>query len=114
MSRTYRAKTGDRWWCNRTDGFTWIKRYGRFSFLRLRENDREEFVTWSNKPSTFVKYWESDAPNRGHEVKENTKWQTRRRRRADTRRELNRIYRDVEHDFLNMEKLYKGFIWNWD
>jgi hypothetical protein len=62
MSRTYRAKTGDRWAI----------------------------------------------------VKVATKQQHREVSRADTRAELGRIMKDVEHDFYNRENLYKGFSWNHD
>jgi hypothetical protein len=95
MSRTSRAKSGDRWW---------------------RENGRPTCPgnLWSEKPGTYAKYWESDNPNRWAIVKVATKQQHREVSRADTRAELGRIKRDVEHDFYNRENLYKGFSWNWD
>ena len=95
MSRTYRAKTGDRWW---------------------RENGRPVWPgeRFSDRPDTYVKYWESDNPNRWAIVKVATKQQHREVSRADTRAELGRIMKDVEHDFYYRENLYKGFCWNWD
>ncbi|MCV9964098.1 hypothetical protein OIU34_19640 [Pararhizobium sp. BT-229] len=95
MSRTYRAKTGDRWW---------------------RENGRPIWPgdRFSDRPDTYAKYWESDNPNRWAIVKVATKQQHREVGRADTRAELGRIMKDVEHDFYNRENLYKGFSWNHD
>lgn len=95
MSRTYRAKTGDRFW--------------RGKFRPYWAGDR-----WGETPEGIAKYWESDIPNRWGVVKVATKQQHREVSRADTRAELGRIKHDVEHDFYNREKLYKGFSWNWD
>jgi hypothetical protein len=95
MSRTNRAKTGDRWW---------------------RKNGHPRYVGshWSENPSTYAKYWESDNPDRWAIVKVATKQQHREVSRADTREQLGLIIRDAEHDFYDREKLYKGFCWNWD
>ncbi len=96
MSRTIRAQSGDRWWKN-----------GRG---RCLERDHE----WKERAESYMKYWESDIPDRWGIVKIATKQQHREVSRADTRTELRRIMKDVEYDFYNREKLYKGFCWNWD
>lgn len=95
MSRTYRAKSGDRWWRD-TKRTLWID------------------DCWNGDPANFAKYWQSDNPDRWGIVKVATKQQFREVSRADTRTELFRVMKDVEHDFYNREKLYKGFSWNWD
>jgi hypothetical protein len=96
MSRTRRAQTGNRWW----------REKGRdFWFGGDRFSERKE---------TFAKYWESDNPNRWAIIKIATKQQHREVSRADTRAELGRIMKDVEHDFYNRENLYKGLCWNHD
>jgi hypothetical protein len=96
MSRTRRAQTGDRWW---------------------REKGRDYWYgenSWAERKETLAKYWESDNPDRWAIVKIATKQQHREVSRADTRAELGRIMKDVEHDFYNRENLYKGLCWNHD
>lgn len=95
MSRTYRCKSGDRWW-------------------RQQRNWYFSGIGFGGKTETHVKYWESDNPDRHGIVKKATKRQHREVSRADKRRELSLVMKDVEHDFYNRENLYKGFSWNWD
>jgi len=95
MSRTYRARTGDRWW---------------------RENGRPRWPgeRWNERADTYAKYWESDVPDRHGCVKVATKQQHREVSRTDRREQIGRIMKDPEYDFVSRENLYKGLSWNWD
>ena len=101
MSRTYRAKSGDRFWTR--------PRHYALSWASLGYP-----VTWSRDAATEALYWESDNPNRHGIARAATKADTRATRRADTRAELRRAARDPEHEYLDRERLYRGIIWNYD
>lgn len=96
MSRTYRAKTGDRWWTNAKPYYFYEDR------------------TWHWAEATLAKYYESDCADRDGGLGRILREHTNMRRRADHRRELARVMKDDEYDFVSRENLYKGFCWHFD
>lgn len=96
MSRTHRAKRGDRrfiWDAGFWDGI---------------------FPGWHYAADTEVKYKESDNPDRDGTLGQILRRATNTRRRSDTRRQIHLIMKGVEDDFFDKENLYKGLCWHFD
>lgn len=104
MSRTYRRKD-----VKRLNGWTYLPEIRRY---------RSDYgYVASEQFSRRLDRFHDDRPTWGAPWSQNLKEETRTRRRADERAMLHDILsapdpEDVDH--MNLEKLYLGFIWNWD
>ena len=108
MSRTYRHRK------ERKDNRATIRyssHYFRWRTKAFRSTYNRSTGDWKDD---LVKLMETDCMYRLGSAKKNTKWQTRKRRRADQKMDLHRMIRHDEDDIPDRERFYKGFIWNWD
>jgi len=102
MAKTIRRATGHNWW-HLPNTHPWELRH--FRGLKWK---------WSKANG-----WLSDKYARTDNIlsdpyTQNLKHQTKRRRRVNTRHQLHKMIREGYDDFVNYEKMYKGYIWNWD
>lgn len=90
MSRTYRRKSYTPSWVNKYPG------------------ERYNCQVWK---------YHGDFSDYGRRYTKNWKEQADRKRRQDDREQVNNMMKsnDIEYfDFINYEKKYTGFAWNWD
>lgn len=96
MSRTYRRKSGNRWWTRKEFGRT---TWNNPDYLNAAERDGG---VWCN-----------------HSVHSAIKWHTNFLRRGDERHQLQKVYlcdddQLDEFDFVSREKWFKHLRWCYD